>query len=567
MKSVKRLIVLGLSVSCLTGVASGSSTPISSDYDFKMALDYAFGPANIDTLILSTSGGVYTTTDTSYLAILKPLTIIAAPGLAEKPIFTHSDPDSNVLEIFRIFDDFTVDGVIFDGGHAQSHGMKYAMRFGHEDELPPLNTPQKAKIGTNITIKNCDFRDFYEDKDLAKDGHALYFLRPQAEYFPGTDLIKAGDVLIENCTFTNFGYEPIRISETEKYPDPPAAPIESCLESLTVRNCTFTNIDAECVRYYSDLDATTPDAPVLVEHLTINNSATRVMFLKNSGGAIVRDILITNSRSSGPHGRDEDLLDAQGNTDVPSFVSHIDTFNIYLPPGLEDGVPIESADGEVDETTIFGFDPQYAAPLSFDYTLSTASHAFWSGHDGETMGDLRWATNTPTTLPFYLTVDGPGSVTLDPPIEGRCYDPGTAVTLTAVPDSAMIFTGWSGDLSGENATETVTVNAATAITATFDDPLAVEETGGFPTVYRLAQNYPNPFNPLTRIAFDLPQSGWATLSIYNLLGQQIATLLDEPYEAGRHVLDFDASKLSSGIYFYQLRSNDFISIKKMVFLK
>lgn len=117
----------------------------------------------------------------------------------------------------------------------------------------------------------------------------------------------------------------LRISDTEKWVT------DGALESLTVRNCTFTNIDAECVRYYSDLDAATPDAPVLLEHLTIDNSATRVFYLKNSGGAIVRDIIISNSRTSG-HGRDSDLMDAQGNTDIPSFVSHIDTFQVREVP-------------------------------------------------------------------------------------------------------------------------------------------------------------------------------------------------------------------------------------------
>lgn len=380
MRFGKILVSLLIAALAMQGLQAGS-IDVEDNLDFKLAIGYVNGTTAVDTIILVTSGGVYTTTDTSYLPILLPLTILAAPGLAEKPIFTHSDADSNELEIFRIFNDFAVDGVIFDGGHAQSHGMKYAMRFGHEDKLAPNNVVQLAKLGSNITITNCDFRDFYEDKDLAKDGHGIAFLRPQADNLPDTVIIKAGDVRFENCTFENFGYEAIRISETEKYP------VDSPLESLTVRNCTFTNIDAECIRYYSDLDATTADAPVLIEHLTINNSATRVMFLKNSGGAIVRDIIISNSRSSSPHGRDDDILDAQGNTGVPSFVSHIDTFNVLA-------VPIESADGEVDTTTLYGFDPMYVDAANKDYTLADGSPLYGLGHDGSALGDLRWATGT-----------------------------------------------------------------------------------------------------------------------------------------------------------------------------
>ncbi|MFC1619538.1 chondroitinase-B domain-containing protein [Candidatus Neomarinimicrobiota bacterium] len=97
--------------------------------------------------------------------------------------------------------------------------------------------------------------------------------------------------------------------------------------------------------------------------------------------------------------------------------------------------------------------------------------------------------------------------------------------------------------------------------------IPVTQISELPQAFRLLQNYPNPFNPATRITFDLPHNGWTTVSIYNLLGQQVALLVDMPYEAGRHVLEFDASTLSSGVYFYQLRSGNLVAIKKMVLLK
>ncbi|MFC1481799.1 hypothetical protein ACFL6E_06100 [Candidatus Neomarinimicrobiota bacterium] len=163
MRFGKRLIPLIIAILALQGLRAGN-IEVPDSYDFQQAMTYVNGTAAIDTIILTTSGGLYTTTDTSYFAVLLPLTILAAEGLAEKPIFTHSDADSNVLEIFRIFNDFAIDGVIFDGGHEQSHGMKYALRFGHEDELAPNNVSQKAKVGSNIKITKCDFRDFYADK-------------------------------------------------------------------------------------------------------------------------------------------------------------------------------------------------------------------------------------------------------------------------------------------------------------------------------------------------------------------------------------------------------------------
>jgi hypothetical protein len=88
-----------------------------------------------------------------------------------------------------------------------------------------------------------------------------------------------------------------------------------------------------------------------------------------------------------------------------------------------------------------------------------------------------------------------------------------------------------------------------------------------PTSFQLFQNYPNPFNPTTKISFSLPIISKITLSIYDLIGRHITTLIDDQLDAGYHRFTFDASNLSSGIYFYQLQANNFIATKKMVFIK
>ena len=85
----------------------------------------------------------------------------------------------------------------------------------------------------------------------------------------------------------------------------------------------------------------------------------------------------------------------------------------------------------------------------------------------------------------------------------------------------------------------------------------------------LFQNYPNPFNPKTIISWQLPESGWQTLKIYDALGNEITTLVEGFREAGRHYVEFDASKynLSSGVYFYRLQAGNYSSIKKLVLMK
>lgn len=104
--------------------------------------------------------------------------------------------------------------------------------------------------------------------------------------------------------------------------------------------------------------------------------------------------------------------------------------------------------------------------------------------------------------------------------------------------------------------------------------LSVSIDGGaeVPRAFSLSQNYPNPFNPSTTIAFDLPELARVNMKIYDILGQEVATLIDlQDYAAGRHTVTFDASRFGSGIYFYQLSAKgsgrDYRQVKKMLLIK
>ncbi|MFZ1517220.1 MAG: T9SS type A sorting domain-containing protein [Ignavibacteriaceae bacterium] len=85
--------------------------------------------------------------------------------------------------------------------------------------------------------------------------------------------------------------------------------------------------------------------------------------------------------------------------------------------------------------------------------------------------------------------------------------------------------------------------------------------------FELTQNYPNPFNPTTTISYILPQSGMVKLTLYNILGQEIRTLVNEVKEAGTHTFNFDASDLNSGMYIYKIESGSFTQTKKMTLVK
>ena len=88
-----------------------------------------------------------------------------------------------------------------------------------------------------------------------------------------------------------------------------------------------------------------------------------------------------------------------------------------------------------------------------------------------------------------------------------------------------------------------------------------------PTEFSLSQNYPNPFNPSTSIQFSLPQSSYVTLEVFNTLGERVGVLASEELSAGTYNYSWDASNLTSGIYFYKIQAGSFVEIKKMTLLK
>ncbi len=92
-------------------------------------------------------------------------------------------------------------------------------------------------------------------------------------------------------------------------------------------------------------------------------------------------------------------------------------------------------------------------------------------------------------------------------------------------------------------------------------------TLGISDKYNLAQNYPNPFNPITKIRYTLPQLSEVTLKVYNILGQEVITLVNEQQSAGNYEVRFDGTKLSSGIYLYKIQAGEYSDVKKMVLLR
>lgn len=95
----------------------------------------------------------------------------------------------------------------------------------------------------------------------------------------------------------------------------------------------------------------------------------------------------------------------------------------------------------------------------------------------------------------------------------------------------------------------------------------VEDEETIPTVFKLEQNYPNPFNPSTKIKFAVPEKSNVLIKVYDILGSEVATLVNEEMDAGWYENNFNAAGLSSGVYLFRMEAGNFISTKKMIYLR
>ena len=133
-----------------------------------------------------------------------------------------------------------------------------------------------------------------------------------------------------------------------------------------------------------------------------------------------------------------------------------------------------------------------------------------------------------------------------------------------IPDSAYIQIA----VSDSSGTGTGGIGAFAIVDdLSLGGPTGVDENQLTINSFGLKQNYPNPFNPSTTISFSIPTEEFVNLKVFNVLGQEVATLVNEEKQAGSHSVPFDASTLSSGIYFYKISAESFAETKKMILMK
>ena len=186
--------------------------------------------------------------------------------------------------------------------------------------------------------------------------------------------------------------------------------------------------------------------------------------------------------------------------------------------------------------------------------------------DYENDGDLDFITVNDQLQTNGITVflnDGTGSFTT----RENCFFP----FATGLPRSVV-----ASDFDQDGKTDIAIVSSvATGVDSLFvlynlgggTVGIQEQEIEEIPTTFSLAQNFPNPFNPTTTIQFSLPQAGDVTLKIYNVLGEEVKTLVNEFKGIGNHSVQFNANNLASGMYLYRLQAGGFVETKKMILLK
>ncbi|MDD5609765.1 MAG: T9SS type A sorting domain-containing protein, partial [Ignavibacterium sp.] len=193
----------------------------------------------------------------------------------------------------------------------------------------------------------------------------------------------------------------------------------------------------------------------------------------------------------------------------------------------------------------------------FSLGNGSASIEFYAGYS------TSWLTGA--TLKLHISTDGGSNWTqlwtADNDGQGWIWR-NKVIDLTSYSNKQNLKLAWQyvgidGDLAGIDG-----VKLMGHTTTGIDD-----NSNKVVTDYSLSQNYPNPFNPATMISWQAPVSGHQTLKVYDLLGREVATLVDEFKTAGVYSIKFNAENLASGVYIYTLKVSDFISSRKMILLK
>ena len=273
------------------------------------------------------------------------------------------------------------------------------------------------------------------------------------------------------------------------------------------------------------------DGDTDIDVLAASLDQSPVAWYENDGNQTFTEHAIATDTDGGVQVYAVDM-DSDGDIDVLS-ASHT---------GLQDKITWYENDGDENFTT-------HIITMDADYPTSV----YAADIDGDSDIDVLSASRDDNTIAWYEN-DGNENFT-------------THIISTQAVIAVCVL---AGDVDGDGDTDVLSASALDSELNWYEN-LSVTSieliSTDIPLTFSLSQNYPNPFNPSTKISWQSPVGSHQTLKVYDVLGNEVATLVDEFREAGRYEIEFNASNLSSGIYFYKLQAENFVETKKMVLLQ
>jgi hypothetical protein len=223
-------------------------------------------------------------------------------------------------------------------------------------------------------------------------------------------------------------------------------------------------------------------------------------------------------------------------------------------------------DIEVVTRETFLYEDTLGIEMVFDFIVINISSQSQTVFEVRTIDDLaspNWYSSL--CIGDYCFAPSQDSIATVPPLFEPLQPNDTLITsLHVTSDNSVIGTSYIQLQIGtfRNPNDRITID----FIATTDPSVGVNDDIKLNS-YSLSQNYPNPFNPSTRISYNVGEPGFVQLKVFNVLGVEVATLVNEQKYSGKYTVDFDASRFSSGVYFYSLSVNNFNQTRKMILEK
>ena len=460
--------------------------------------------------------------------------------------------------------------------YADTQGNQVSTSIQMENDSTDLSKPERAVFddvifdyaqigaggGGSVNI-NCNhfvgiFKNCYFRNDM--DSHFRYYGRAVSYQYQSSGY-HADSLFFENTTFANMGYGIMQ--EGSEYAD-----------NVSINHCTFLNLVEFPLEsgWWHNLSVTntifvnpwmygtrpidgTPNGGIF-SVAPVDSFGFKVPFTDAQ-----RHILLSNTSydyqtwlldwmKNNPFSKD--LVKNRHSDEVPGPQPYLSSATLSFMDSTNAGSKVFPNMNVVDSTLYINSDPIFNNPPTNMDSLKTYIYNKWNDNS-----DQNWA---------YMINSGLNQQWPLP--EDMSYTNDTLLTAAMggypLGDLYHWFPSKYQQWKAQSSAEWKKIDNMMGMGTT---PIAKQQMSNLPTGYKLLQNYPNPFNPTTNIKFELPRASEVELSVYNILGQKVMTLVNHKMQAGYHSVSFKADNLSSGMYIYRIKAGNFVSTKKMMLIK